>query len=144
MKRALTASLALALSLTGTETGYAQSAPTPTPTTKILALGTINPGVDQAQAALDQAQLGVRETQVTAPVDGVVFDRQASPGALVGPTSPIVTLIPPQLDVVVNVDEAQLGDEGALAGGEQADLRWIDHRALLHRRLSGTGRFVGN
>ena len=49
MKRALTASLALALSLTGIETGYAQSAPTPTPTTKILAIGTINPGVDQAQ-----------------------------------------------------------------------------------------------
>ena len=45
MKRALTASLAL--SLTGIETGYAQTATTPT--TKILAIGTINPGVDQAQ-----------------------------------------------------------------------------------------------
>jgi RND family efflux transporter MFP subunit len=66
-------------------------------------------GVDQAQAALAQAQLGVHETQIVAPVDGIVFDRQVSPGALVGPTSPIVTLIPPQLDVVVNVDEAQLG-----------------------------------
>jgi hypothetical protein len=51
MKRALTASLALALSFTGIETGYAQTATTPTPTTttKILAIGTINPGVDQAQ-----------------------------------------------------------------------------------------------
>src|SRR5262249_34285110 len=66
-------------------------------------------GVDQAQAALAQAQLGVRETQIVAPVDGIVFDRQVSPGAMVGPTSPIVTVIPPQLDVVVNVDEAQLG-----------------------------------
>jgi RND family efflux transporter MFP subunit len=65
-------------------------------------------GVDQAQAAVAQAQLGVKETQVVAPVDGVVFDRQVSPGALVGPTSPIVTLIPPQLDVAINVDEAQL------------------------------------
>ena len=45
MKRALTASLALALSLTGIETRYAQSAPTP----KMLAIGTIDPGVDQAQ-----------------------------------------------------------------------------------------------
>ena len=36
------------VSLTGIETGYAQSAPTP-PTTKILAIGTIDPGVDQAQ-----------------------------------------------------------------------------------------------
>jgi membrane fusion protein (multidrug efflux system) len=66
-------------------------------------------GVDQAQAALELAQLGVRETQVIAPVDGVVLERQASPGALVGPTSPIVTLIPPSLEVAINVDEAQLG-----------------------------------
>jgi RND family efflux transporter MFP subunit len=67
-------------------------------------------GVDQAQAALAMAQLGVRETQVVAPVDGIVFDRQVSPGALVGPTSPIVTLIPPALDVAINVDESQLGN----------------------------------
>jgi RND family efflux transporter MFP subunit len=73
-------------------------------------LATAQAGVDQAQVALEQAQLGVRETQVTAPVDGVVFDRQVSPGALVGPTSPIITLIPPQLEVDVNVDEAQLGN----------------------------------
>jgi membrane fusion protein, multidrug efflux system len=66
-------------------------------------------GVDQAQAALQLAQLAVRETQIIAPVDGIVFDRQVSPGALVGPTSPIVTLIPPALEVAINVDETQLG-----------------------------------
>src|SRR5207248_6725149 len=59
-------------------------------------------GVDQAQAALQLAQVGVRETQIIAPVDGIVFDRQVSPGALVGPTSPIVVLIPPSLEVAVN------------------------------------------
>jgi len=51
----------------------------------------------------------VHETQIIAPVDGIVFDRQVSPGALVGPTSPIVVLIPPSLEVAVNVDETQLG-----------------------------------
>jgi RND family efflux transporter MFP subunit len=66
-------------------------------------------GVDQTQAALQLAQLGVRETQIVAPVDGIVFDRQVSAGALVGPTSPIVVLIPPSLEVAVNVDETQLG-----------------------------------
>jgi RND family efflux transporter MFP subunit len=66
-------------------------------------------GVDQAQAALELARLGVKETQILAPVDGIVFDRQVSPGALVGPQSPIVVLIPPSLEVVVNVEEAQLG-----------------------------------
>jgi HlyD family secretion protein len=70
---------------------------------------TAQAGVDQAQAALQLAQLGVRETQIIAPVDGIVFDRQVSPGALVGPTSPIVVLIPPALEVAVNVDETQLG-----------------------------------
>jgi RND family efflux transporter MFP subunit len=66
-------------------------------------------GVDQALAALQLALLGVRETQIVAPVDGIVFDRQVSPGALVGPTSAIVTLIPPSLEVAISVDEAQLG-----------------------------------
>src|SRR6516164_10678483 len=42
-------SLALALILLGIKTGYSQSAPTPAPTTKILAIGTINPGVDWAK-----------------------------------------------------------------------------------------------
>jgi HlyD family secretion protein len=77
-------------------------------------------GVDQAQAALELAQLGVRETQVVAPVDGIVFDRQVSPGALVGPTSPIVTLIPPSLEVAINVDEAQLG---AISKGQSVSLQ---------------------
>ena len=62
-----------------------------------------------AQAALELARLGVRETQIVAPVDGMVLDRQVSAGALVGPTSPIVVLIPPSLEVAINVDEAQLG-----------------------------------
>lgn len=77
-------------------------------------------GVDQAQAALEMAQLGVRETQVVAPVDGIVFDRQVSPGALVGPTSPILTLIPPALEVAINVDEAQLGN---ISQGQQVSLQ---------------------
>ena len=77
-------------------------------------------GVDQAQAALELAQLGVRETQVVAPVDGIVFDRQVSPGALVGPTSPIITLIPPALEVAINVDEAQLGN---VTQGQQVSLQ---------------------
>ena len=48
MKHALAAGLALILSLIGPDSGYAQSATTSTPTTKILAIGTVNPGVDPA------------------------------------------------------------------------------------------------
>jgi hypothetical protein len=46
MKHALAAGLMLAFSLVGPGSGYAQSATTPT--TKILAIGTVNPGVDPA------------------------------------------------------------------------------------------------
>jgi hypothetical protein len=55
MKAVLAAALALAFCLVGPDTGYAQSAapstaaPAPTPTTKILAIGTINPGVEPAK-----------------------------------------------------------------------------------------------
>src|SRR5205814_1494160 len=66
-------------------------------------------GVDQAQAQLQLANLGLSDTRVTAPVDGVVAERLVSPGALVSPATPIVTLVPPALELMVNVDEAQLG-----------------------------------
>jgi hypothetical protein len=46
MKYALTAGLAVMLGLAGITTGYGQIAMQPTPTTKILAIGTINPGVE--------------------------------------------------------------------------------------------------
>ena len=65
--------------------------------------------VDEARARLALADLGVREMAVYAPVDGVIAERQISQGALVSPTTPIVTLLPPGLEVVVNVEESQLG-----------------------------------
>jgi hypothetical protein len=49
MKHALTAGMMLVLGLMGPDTGHAQSATTSTPTTKILAIGTVNPGVDPAK-----------------------------------------------------------------------------------------------
>jgi hypothetical protein len=49
MKHALAAALMLIFSLIGPDIGYAQAAMTSTPTTKILAIGTVNPGVDPAK-----------------------------------------------------------------------------------------------
>jgi hypothetical protein len=49
MKHALSAGLMLIFSLFGPNSGYAQPTTTSTPTTKILAIGTINPGVDAAK-----------------------------------------------------------------------------------------------
>jgi hypothetical protein len=49
MKHVLSAGLMLIFSLVGPNSGYAQPVTTSTPTTKILAIGTINPGVDPAK-----------------------------------------------------------------------------------------------
>ena len=49
MKRALAAAVMLIFSLIGPDIGYAQSAAPSTPTTRILAIGTVNPGVDPAK-----------------------------------------------------------------------------------------------
>jgi len=49
MKRSLSAGLMLIFSLFGPNSGYAQPMTTSTPVTKILAIGTINPGVDPAK-----------------------------------------------------------------------------------------------
>jgi hypothetical protein len=49
MKHALSAGLMLIFGLFGPNSGYAQPMTTSTPTTKILAIGTINPGVDPAK-----------------------------------------------------------------------------------------------
>jgi hypothetical protein len=49
MKHVLAAGLILISSLIGPSLGYAQSAAPSTPTTRILAIGTVNPGVDPAK-----------------------------------------------------------------------------------------------
>ena len=51
MKLTVVSSLAaLFIALTGSGIAHAQSAPPPVPTTRILAIGTLNPGVDPAAA----------------------------------------------------------------------------------------------
>jgi hypothetical protein len=49
MKHALAAGLMLTLSQVVPATGHAQTTPPPVPTTRILAIGTVNPGVDPAK-----------------------------------------------------------------------------------------------
>ncbi|HEV7664358.1 MAG TPA: efflux RND transporter periplasmic adaptor subunit, partial [Chloroflexota bacterium] len=72
-------------------------------------LASAQAAVDGAQAQLDLAQIGLRETTILAPVDGVVSERLVAPGALVNVQTPLVTLVPPSLEVVVNVEEKLLG-----------------------------------
>jgi membrane fusion protein (multidrug efflux system) len=57
---------------------------------------------------------------VFAAVDGVISERLVSPGALVNPQTPIATLVRPALELVVNVEESQLGQ---VAEGQAVQLQ---------------------
>src|SRR5581483_5146463 len=92
--------------------------------------------VDQAQAQLDLAQLGVQDTTITAPVDGVISERLVSPGALVSPQTPIVTLVPPSLELVVNIEESKLGQ---VAEGQSVQLQVP---AFPDRKFAGTVKSI--
>lgn len=63
----------------------------------------------QAEAACDLAEIDLAETQVRAPVRGVVGNRQARVGRLVAPGTPLLDIVP--LDgvwIVANFKETQL------------------------------------
>ena len=46
----------------------------------------------QARARLDLAKVNLDETRIRAPMDGVVMERRADPGAMVGPSAAIVRI----------------------------------------------------
>jgi hypothetical protein len=61
MKHAFSAGLMLIFSLFAPNSGYARPMTTSTPTTKILAIGTIDPGVDPAKVfAILPSEVAIR------------------------------------------------------------------------------------
>ena len=65
--------------------------------------------VQAQQAALLTAQINLGYTQITAPVDGVIGQRQVKPGQLVGIGTQLTTLTPlPRVWVLANYKETQL------------------------------------
>jgi HlyD family secretion protein len=66
-----------------------------------------NAAVQQAQAAVEVAQVSRDAAIVKSPVDGLVEERPLSIGSLAAPTTPIVVLIDPKVNAVVNADAVQ-------------------------------------
>src|SRR5579884_154329 len=64
--------------------------------------------VEVAQAAARAAQTAVDDATITAPAAGVLSDVPVAPGSLVSSQSPIATLIAPDLEVDVSVEESQV------------------------------------
>ena len=66
-------------------------------------------GVAQAQAVVDLAELALKESAVVSPVDGVVAEKFQSVGSLVSPQTPIVSLVSAGVELVLGVEEGQIG-----------------------------------
>jgi HlyD family secretion protein len=66
-------------------------------------------GIRQAEAAVQQAQLQVDYATIRAPFDGVVAELYIYPGSMGGPSVPVASVISAELEVPVNVGEAQIG-----------------------------------
>lgn len=64
--------------------------------------------VEVAQAALQAAQTFAADARITAPASGTVSDVPVAIGSLVGPQSPLATLISSNLEVTVSVEEGQV------------------------------------
>jgi RND family efflux transporter MFP subunit len=63
---------------------------------------------EEAFAQAELARAKVKDATITAPISGVVTEIKAAIGSSVGPSASIMTLIPPDMQVVVNVDASQL------------------------------------
>jgi membrane fusion protein (multidrug efflux system) len=64
--------------------------------------------VEEAFAQAELARSRLRDATISAPINGIITDIKAAIGSTVGPSAPLFTLIPPDMQVVVQVDETQL------------------------------------
>jgi RND family efflux transporter MFP subunit len=75
--------------------------------------------VERAFSEAELARARARNASITAPISGIVTDITAAVGSSVGPSASIMTLIPPDMQVVVSADETQLSQ---LQVGQSANL----------------------
>jgi membrane fusion protein (multidrug efflux system) len=68
-----------------------------------------NAALKAQQAARDLAKIALRYTRITAPVDGMVSERQVRPGQYVSVGTQVIALVPlPSVCVVANYKETQM------------------------------------
>ncbi len=98
--------------------------------------------VERAEAAVEQAQLNLSYTTITAPVDGIVGQRSVRVGAYVNAGTTLMAVVPLHKAYVVgNYRETQLT---RVRVGERVGLRWMRIRPSIagqcreHRAGNGT------
>jgi HlyD family secretion protein len=87
--------------------------------------------VQQAQAALQSATVARNDAIVTAPFDGIIAQKLLSVGAMAAPTTPIVVLVDPAVETVVQVDST---NAASLQNGQTAT---ITASALPGKSIAG-------
>ena len=65
--------------------------------------------LDQAVAALEATRVNLAEATLRAPFNATVAQRLVSPGATVGPQTPIVNLVSRETEILLQVEEARIG-----------------------------------
>ncbi|MHB0869580.1 MAG: efflux RND transporter periplasmic adaptor subunit [Chloroflexota bacterium] len=85
-------------------------------------------GVTQAQAAMEMAEIALAEAKVVSPVEGTVSDRLQSEGALVSPQTPIVSVISSDVELLLGVEESQIGQ---VQDGQKAEITVAAYPGVL-------------
>jgi multidrug efflux pump subunit AcrA (membrane-fusion protein) len=75
--------------------------------------------VEEAFAQAELARARAKDATITAPVAGIVSEIKVSLGSTVSPSAAIMTLIPPEMQVTIEVQEGQLAQ---LQVGQSANL----------------------
>jgi multidrug resistance efflux pump len=65
--------------------------------------------VKQAETGLYMTQLQLDKATVKAPIDGIVSQMSITAGSMAGPGAPLLTLVSPEVKLVIAVEEAALG-----------------------------------
>lgn len=76
--------------------------------------------IQQAESALELANIQLGEVVIKAPFDGIVADLNVSKGSRVSPQSNVAQFISKEIEVVVNVPESRIGQ---LKKGQNAALQ---------------------
>jgi multidrug efflux pump subunit AcrA (membrane-fusion protein) len=64
--------------------------------------------VEEAFAQAELARSRLKDATITSPISGIITDVKARVGATVGPSEALLTIIPPEMQIVIRADETQV------------------------------------
>lgn len=77
-------------------------------------------GIEQAEAAVEMANLQLDEATIEAPFDGIIAELYITEGSSVGPAAPVALEVSDAVEMPVGIEEARIGQ---IQTGQRAALR---------------------